>query len=124
MLKYIIAAVLVATSSAAHEMTPTYFDLKPSIIDTLYTTQMKVFNRRNDASFYRMEAYTEDWEPLPYASFNRQFTLDYGEGIETDLYFSESDLDRIVYICSRSIPRQYNDGAITSLICSKIRKEE
>jgi len=124
MLKYIIAALLAASGAAAHEMTPTYFDLKPSIVDSLYTTQMRVFNRRNDASFYRMEAYTEDWTPLPYASFTREFTLNYGEGIQADLYFSESDLDRIVYICSRSIRKQYNDTAITSLICSKIRKEE
>jgi len=120
MLKYISAVALLATSATAHEMTPTYFELNISPVNGVYTTTMSVFNRRKDANLYNMEAYTKDWDPIPYASFDREFTIEYGEGIDVDLYFRPRDLNRLVYICSRSIIESEQSSGVSSLICSKI----
>ena len=115
------AALLLSTSAAAHEMTPTYFQLVPSMVTNIWATKMNIFNRREDTHLYQMEAYTADWEALPFASFDREFNLDYGEGITVELYFRNIDKDRVTYICSRSVPDGSEVSAVTSLICSKVR---
>ena len=113
-------ALLFSTSATAHEMTPTYFNITPTIYDNIYVVKMNIFNRRDDASHYQFEAYTEDWVPIVYASFNRQLKLQFGEGASVDLYFREKDVSRLTYICSRSIIDQ--DSSVSSLICSKVKE--
>ena len=115
------AAIFLSTSAAAHEMTPTYFQLVPSMVTNIWTTEMNIFNRREDVNLYEMEVYTADWTPLPFASFNREFYLDYGEVITVDLYFRNIDKNRVTYICSRSVPEDNDVSSIASLICSKVR---
>lgn len=114
------AALFLSTSAAAHEMTPTYFQIVPSMVSNVWTTKMLVFNRREDVNQYQIEVYTADWEGLPFASFNREFKLDYGNGIDVELYFRDIDKDRVTYICSRSVPEENEVSAVASLICSKV----
>lgn len=121
-MKHIILAValLVSTSATAHEMTPTYFKAIRTIYNNVYAVEMHLFNRREDASRYQFEAYTENWEPIAFAAFDRQLTLKYGEGKKVELYFRSKDISRLVYVCSRSVVDQ--DTSVSSLICSKVKE--
>jgi len=127
MLRYVLAMALglAAPVAKAHELTPTYFELSPALVDNVLTTRMNVFNRREDIVDYRFEVYTADWEPVAFASFDRVFTLDYQTGTQIPLYFRSRDRSKVVYICTRSVPEaDESDGAVNSLICSKIRSDE
>jgi hypothetical protein len=124
-MRYIILAVAAICAQAAiataHEMTPTYFELRPSSVENVWRTKMYVFNRREDAEWYGIEVYDADWNPIEYASFDRIVQLKEGEGKEIELLVRQRDRLRVEYICSRSIDR-YFDGessAVSSLICSK-----
>jgi hypothetical protein len=113
----IAAALILGNNAAAHEMTPTYFDPKPTFTEGIYSVEMDLFNRRSDVGNFRFEAYTLEWDPLPFASYDRDVFLNEGQGITVDLYFRKSDLPELGYICSRSIA---GPAGVSSLICSKI----
>ena len=120
MRKIILAvALLFSTGATAHEMTPTYFNAERTIYDNVYIVKMHIFNRRDDASNYQFEAYTENWEPIAYASFDRNLKLQYGEGATVDMYFRSTDASRLAYVCSRSVDQDIN---VSSLICSKVKE--
>lgn len=116
------AALLFATSAAAHEMTPTYFRIVPTQYENIYSVTMELFNRREDVSRYQFEVYTEDWVPIEFASFDRYVKIENGKGIEVKLFFRKSDVGRITYICSRSTADNITN--VASLICSKIDGEK
>lgn len=124
-MRHIILAVAVIcttfANATAHEMTPTYFELTPSSVQTIWRTKMYVFNRREDAEWYGIEVYDDEWNPIEYASFDRIVQLKDGEGKEIEILVRQRDQLRVEYICSRSIDN-YFDGetsAVSSLICSK-----
>lgn len=116
------AALMFSTGAAAHEMTPTYFRILPTQYDNIYMSTIELFNRREDADRYQFEVYTEDWVPIEFASFDRYVKIEYGQGIEAKLYFRKSDINRITYICSRSMADNITN--VASLICSKIDGEK
>ena len=121
-MKHIILAValLVSTSATAHEMTPTYFKAIRTIYNNVYAVEMHLFNRRDDASHYQFEAYTENWEPIAFAAFDRRLTLKYGEGKTVTMYFRARDVPRLVYVCSRTVVD--DTTSVSSLICSKVKE--
>ena len=128
-MRYITAfAMLILTSaqSLAHEMTPTYPELRPSYVDGLYSTNMKLFNRRNDIDHYRIDVFDEDWNQIPFASQSKLIKIAYLERTNFEIFIRGDDFDRVEYICSTSmIPKSdVGKAAVMSRICSKIKREE
>ena len=55
-----IAIALFTSSAIAHELTPTYAELKPSYVDNILVTTMKMWNRRNDVEYYEINVYDKE----------------------------------------------------------------
>ena len=115
---------LFTSSVQAHEMTPTYFNMKPSLYTNVFVTQMRLFNRREDVKFYEISVYDDDWDPIKFASKARIVQIDPLKGSTFEVYVRRQDLDDVVYICTESklLKGEVESTGITSRICSK-RKE-
>tara|TARA_R110000823_G_C15526612_1_gene456280 strand:+ start:110 stop:457 length:348 start_codon:yes stop_codon:yes gene_type:complete len=113
----------ISFSSYAHEMTPAYFKLTASYIEDVSVTKMKLFNRREDVKYYDIEVFTFDWKPVPFASEYKTINIGYHKSKLFDVYIRDSDIKKVVYICTQSKLFKSKDQItlITSRICSKIR---
>ena len=124
-MKYVIlaAAVLLGNTAAAHELTPTYPQFKPSYVDGVATTTMKMWNRREDVSFYQLDVYDENWNPIAFSAVSRLLSLDYLETRTFEVYVRSSDVDRVEFICTTSklLKTDVESTGITSRICSRVK---
>ena len=126
MYRAIIAAtfgVAIATSSVAHEMTPTYPVWKPSHVEGVWKTTMKMFNKRKDVEWYEIGVFDKDWKPVPFVSQYRLFSMDYLARAEFDVYVSAVDTVKAEYICSKSKLRLVSErkSMVSSRICSRFK---
>ena len=120
---YGLAICLITSSAIAHELTPTYPELKPSYIDEVSVTTMKMWNRRNDVQYYEIGVFDKDWNPIPFVSSYNIIRLRYLGHVSFDVYIRKDDVSRAEYICSKSKLRKDNKtrAAINSRICSKFK---
>ena len=112
-----------ATSVNAHELTPTYPEIKPSYIDGISIVNVSLFNRREDVSYYVIEVFTEDFKPIPFASSERIVKVEYLERKPLEVYIRDTDVARATYICtySKLLKDEVTSSFIASRICSKIK---
>ena len=124
MVRTIVAALLFSTGAAAHEMTPTYFDFKPSYVDGVYVTTMSMWNRRNDVEYYEISVFDDEWNNLPFASRNRVFKLSYLDREKIDIYIKQEDINDVEYICtsSKQLKSDVKSTGVKSTICSRIER--
>jgi hypothetical protein len=115
--------MLVSSPLLAHEMTPTYPKLGPSHIDGVYTTTMEMFNKREDVEYYEIGVFDKDFKPVPFVTSYNVIKIKYLGHVTFDIYISKRDLDRAVYVCSKSKLRKddVTRTAISSKICSKFK---
>ena len=125
MIKKLIATALVlsSTSAVAHELTPTYPELKPSYVDGVSVTTMHLFNRRTDVEYYKIDVYDVDWNPIPYASSESTIQVEYLGHKYIDIYIRDSDKDIVEFICttSRIVSSTIQSSGIKSRICSRVK---
>lgn len=121
--KYVISLLFMLVSSIAfaHEMTPTYPQLRPSAYAGLVVTEMEVFNKRNDVEYYEIAIFDEKWNPIPFVSSYKVMKVRYLSRVKFDIYLRESDKYRAEYICSRSKLRNGEQPPISSMICSRFK---
>ena len=123
MLKFLLAAVVLFSAAAAkaHEWTPTYPKFNPSYVEGVSVTTMKIFNKRNDASFYKISLYDEEWNEIPFASESRVVEVEYLEQKSLNIYILEQDCDRLEYICSKSMLQvgKVDSSGVNTRICSR-----
>jgi len=112
---------LVASSSLAHDMTPTYPELKPSYMEGLLVADLELFNKRNDVRYYEISVFDKDWNSIPFVSSYSIFKLEYLEKVKFSVYIRNVDRFTAMYICSKSRSRQDPSPKtiISSTICSK-----
>lgn len=126
-MKYIIAALILAISSAAysHEMVPTYPELTISHIDGLQKTTMTIFNKRAEVEYYEVGVFTKEWEPIPFVSNYKIYKIPYLSTVSIEIYIRKEDKNRTTYICSMSKLRkkQMTRTAIKSRICSLVKQK-
>ena len=70
-LRWFFLFLLLGSVGHAHEMTPAYPKFKNSYIDRVLVTTLKLFNRREDVSFYEVEVFTGEWKPVPFATSSK-----------------------------------------------------
>lgn len=107
-------------------MTPTYFELKPTVIaDEVLFTTIKLFNRRKDVRYYEIEVYDSEFKHIPFASTSKIIKIDYLSRKPVDVFIRKIDKDRVLYICtlSKLEKESITSGAISSRICSKLKEE-
>ncbi len=120
---YFISLVMLVSNAFAHEMIPTYPELRPSYLDGLYSTEVLVFNRREDVRYYEIGVFDKDWNSLPFATNQKIIKIDYLRKKNVELYFRKQEKNKIQYICTTSkiLKGEVQYTAITSRICSKIK---
>lgn len=117
-------AFLVSVNSAyAHEMTPTYPELKPSFVEGIYGTSLVIFNRRKDINYYEISVFDNNWNPISFATSSKIIKINYLEKKYFDLYIRSKDLNRTKYICSTSKIQKntITSATVASKICSKVK---
>jgi len=119
-----LVCALLPSIGSAHEMIPTYPILQPSYVEGIVVTTLRLSNRRDDVEYYEIDVFSEDWEPIKFATENKIIKLGYNESKTFDVYIREKDKDKVMYICTLSKLQKENVGAsaISSKICSKIKK--
>ena len=106
----------------SHEMSPAYPEFSFSHLDGLMKTSLVIFNRREDVSFYELEVFDKDWQPVMFAAESRIVRLNYLQKKTLYVYIRRKDLNIAEYICTRS--RLLSDSntitGISSRICSRV----
>lgn len=117
------ALMLVSGNAAAHELTPTYPEIRPSYVNGVSVTTMKMWNRRSDAEYYEINVFDEKWKPVEFATSNRVMHLNYLEHKSFEIYFRDEDKDRVSYICttSKQLKQDVLSTGVKSKICSRIK---
>lgn len=123
MKRILLAAALLGSSAAAHELTPTYPDLNPSYIDGVSVTNLSMWNRRDDAEYYEIEVFDEEFNPLPFAAPEKIFYLEYLGRKTLEIYIRDSDIEKVEYICttSKQLKEDVKSTGIKSMICSRVK---
>lgn len=124
MMKYLLtAALLFTTNAAAHELTPTYPKFEVSYIDNVYVTTMKMWNRREDVSYYEFGVFDEDFNPILFATPERLIEMDYLEQKNVEIYIHKKDLKKAEFICTTSklLKQDVESTGVTSRVCSRVK---
>ena len=108
-------------SAMAHELTPTYPELRSSYIPGVLTTTLKMWNARMDVDYYKIEVVDKDWNAVPFITTEEIFPLAYTERREIEIFLPSDTSAR--YICTRSMLRKEGrqKTVISSKVCSKIK---
>lgn len=124
-MKYVITVVLIFLSgqATAHQWTPTYPKLKPSFVEGIYSTELKLFNSRNDVEYYEIQVLDKEMDGVMFATNQRVIKVEYLETTKVVVYIREQDINNAVYVCSKSKLLAGNETAtvVSSRICSKLK---
>ena len=123
MYRPVILWLLLCSSVAAHDMTPTYPKWKMSFIPSAKMTTMQVFNKRQDVQWYQIGVFDKEWNQLPFVSRYKILKVKYLSRVKFDVYISDEHLDKAEYICSTSKLRGNNNfkPIVESRICSRFK---
>lgn len=125
MYRQVIALLLVLCSgyASAHSWTPTYPIFAPSYIDGVIQTDMMLFNKRQDVTYFEIEVTDENFKSIPFASNNKIYNVNYLQRVKVTIYIREESLADAVYICSRSkfLKKDLPQNLVSTRVCSKIR---
>jgi hypothetical protein len=122
-MRYLLITLLMFSSAGAHEMTPTYPKFEASFVPEVSKTQMRLFNRRSDVSYYEIGVFDSEWDPVPFVTSYKVMKMEYLDTAEFDIYIKQGDLERATYICSKSklLKKDVTSTGVSSRICSKIK---
>ena len=123
MCRSVILWVLLCTSVAAHEMTPTYPKWSVTQLEGVQKTTMSMFNKREDVQYYEIGVFDKEWNPIPFVTDYKILKLDYLSHVKFDVYIGSKNVDRAEYICSLSKLRgsKKTKTMIASKICSRFK---
>jgi hypothetical protein len=125
MMKWIVIACLIASSAAAHELTPTYPKVRPSYISDISVAKLSMFNARQDVEYYELGVFDIDWNRVPFATADRLVKVPYGTHKNFEVFLRDQDLPRAVYVCTVSKLRsdKPSNAIISSKVCSRLDGE-
>jgi len=123
MYRSVILWVLLCSSVAAHDMTPTYPKWKMSFIPSAKMTTMQVFNKRSDVQWYQIGVFDKEWQPIPFVTRYKIINIKYLKRVEFDVYVNEENAKLAEYICTTSKLRGNDDfkPIVESKICSRFK---
>lgn len=124
-MRYIMALLLVLSGPvAAHSWTPTYPKPIQSWAEGIYQFDMTLWNSRADVNYFTFDVFDAEFMHIPWAAYERTTHVAYLERKVINIYIKAEDLDRVVYVCSRTQIVKRNDTAslVSSRICSKVKR--
>jgi hypothetical protein len=121
---FYVFVLLVATTTNAHEMVPTYPKWEPSLYNDVLRTRMEIFNKRSDVEYYEIGVFDRDWKPVPFVTSYKVIQLKYLGTASVEVFIKKRDRDRVEYICSRSKLKKGKEAVtvISSRICSRFKE--
>lgn len=127
MYRFIILLALLFTSTVyGHQFTPAYPELRPSWMPGIWMTELKLFNKREEISYYEFNVFDEKWNAVKFATPQRVQKIPYLITENIEIYIKDEDVENATYICSTSKLIKEKGGifgqSISSRICSKIKK--
>ena len=123
MYRPVILWLLLCSSVAAHDMTPTYPKWKMSFIPTAKMTTMQIFNKRKDVQWYEIGVFDKEWKPIPFVTRYKIINIKYLHRVRFDVYVNDKNAKVVEYICSTSKLRGNDDfkPIVESRICSRFK---
>lgn len=120
-----IMMVLFAGATNAHQMTPTYFEPKPSMYRNISVVEMKFFNKRSDVRYYEVTVHDAEWNPLPFSSASKVFAVGELGKHSITIYVSHRNAAGVEYVCTTSkfLKSQETTSRVTSRVCSKAKSD-
>lgn len=122
----ILLALLFSSTAQGHQFTPAYPELRASWMAGVWMTELKLFNKRKEISYYEFSVYDKDWKSVKFATPQRIQKVPYLVTENIEIYIKDEDVQAAEYICSTSKIVKNKGGAfgqvISSRICSKIKK--
>ena len=120
----LLLTMISGQASLAHDFTPTYPRLETTYMDGVLKAEMKLFNKREDISYYRIGVFDNEWNKVPFIiQGGKIINVEYLETKRFDVYVQAKRRKDVVYICSKSLTLQ--DGStktvMASRICSKVK---
>lgn len=121
-LSLVFGLFLATTPVVAHELTPTYPELKPSYVDGLLVAKLSMFNAREDVEYYEVGVFDKDWRKVPFATQERIIKVPYGNHKRFEVYIRIEDKGKAIYVCTISKLRSDKPGnaIVSSKVCSRI----
>jgi hypothetical protein len=113
--------LFVSGYASAHELTPTYPELRTSYMSDVLEVKLKMWNARVDVEYYKIEVTDKDWNDVPFITKEKTFKLEHFGKKDIEI-FLPSDTTA-TYICTKSLLKKGNAGKsiISSKVCSKIK---
>lgn len=120
-MRLLFLLLLVSGYASAHELTPTYPELRSSYLSDVLETKVRMWNARVDVEYYRIEVTDKDWNDVPFITSEKTFRLKHLAKKDIEI-FLPSDTTA-TYICTRSMLQKGNvsKSIISSKVCSKIK---
>ena len=123
-MKFIIALLLSATIASAHEMVPTYPAWwNATEANGLLKTNLSIWNRRKDVTYYEIEVFDRNFEPRQFATQEKVIKVNYLQRKNFSIFIKAEDRDNVTYICTRSrlLKDDVQTSGVSSRICSKVK---
>lgn len=108
----------------AHDMTPTYPEVKP-YTDGIYKIETALVNRRSDVKYYEYGVFDEFWKELPFVvPGGKIVNIEYLDRKDVHVFIGKNDKDRVTYVCSGSklLSDETYGAGVSSRICSKVKR--
>lgn len=125
-MKYIaLLAIFFCGGVTAHQWTPTYPELRQSYIQGIDTTDMVLYNTRDDVDYYQIQVLDVEFNPIAFAIDSGQsntVNVQFRKRKKVSVYVPSNQSGRVVYVCSKSLILKENETAsvLSSRICSKV----
>jgi len=119
-----LCLLLLNCAVQSHEQTPTYPTWKPSGIDGIKKTNIRVWNKRPEIKYYEIGVFQEDLEtPIPFVTAYKVIPLEYLKEVKFDIYIRVSNIEEARYVCSLSKLRSNNESQtlLVTRVCSKFK---
>ena len=118
--------LLVCVEVTAHQWTPTYPKFRVSYVSGVHTTDMKLYNTREDVDYYQIQVFDGYFNPIKFAIAGGQtdvINVPFRKTTSVSVYVPSSESSRVVYVCSRSMILKEEETAslLSSRICSKVK---
>lgn len=119
----LIILLLFPVAVQSHEWTPTYPEMRPSFVEGVRTTKMRLFNRREDVRYYEIQVLDSDFNPVSFATNEKIVYVDYLKTKTVEVYVPNKVARETIYICSLSkqIKQNRSKTMVSSRICSKTK---
>ena len=120
-MRYLFLLLFASGYASAHELTPTYPELRPSYMNDILEAKVKMWNARVDVEYYKIEVTDENWNDVPFITTEKVFRLNYLGRKDISIFLPNDTSAR--YICTRSMLEKENASRsiISSKVCSKIK---